>query len=477
MGALHTVQELDALQDCMNKALDAIRAELDVHDLPELSNYATEPHPLDDAQFICPPRLYEARKLALATIGQIRNLLQRPYERVVEQSTAVYETACLDILVKTGILDRLADTEHVTGLHVLELQSALDIDAVKLTTVLRYLATQGWLHEPEERVFALTRLALELRKGNNGRKWIMTPGKPKVATSLLDQITHPDREWRYSRKPDETAFQLGNNTKLTLFEHLKQHPDELTQWASSVQSLGDAYHSAIINDYPWRKLGNRNFVDCGGGQGNLSISLAEILPEAQFVVQDLEEVVPIAKANIERRLSDPTMKNRISVESHNFFEVQPRGGDHVYMLRYILHDWPDHACIKILKNIAHVAGPKAKIIIVEVISIPCTTSAYAQYGDQNITLNDLTGAKRHQAITPPAYIPSNFGACAKMSLALGVHMMGVFNALERSMTEWFDLITEAGLRISQVQSLRGMVSIIECEVVHPNASGVGYNGA
>ncbi|KDQ13840.1 hypothetical protein BOTBODRAFT_55853 [Botryobasidium botryosum FD-172 SS1] len=464
MGALHTLQELDALQDAMNKALDAIRAEIDVHDLPDLSNYATEPHPLDDAHFICPPRLYEARKLALATIGQIRNLIQRPYERVVEQSTAVYETACLDILVKTGILDKLADEEHANGMHALELERAFDIDSVKLMTVLRYLAAQGWLHEPDERVFALTRLALELRQGNNGRKWIMTPGKPTVATSLLDQLTHPDREWRYSRKPDETAFQLGNNTKLTLFEHLKRNPDELTQWASSVQSLGDAYHSAIINDYPWRELQSRSFVDCGGGQGNLSISLAELLPEAQFIVQDLEEVVPIAKANIARRLTDPAKRSRITVEPHNFFEVQPRGGDRIYMLRYILHDWPDHACIKILKNIAQAAGPKAKIIIVEVISVPCTTSAYAQYRGHPVTLDDLRGAKRHQAITPPAYIPENFGACAKMSLALGVHMMGVFNALERSMTEWFDLITRAGLQISRVQGLRGMVSIIECEV-------------
>ena len=33
----------------------------------------------------------------------------------------------------------------------------------------------------------------------------------------------------------------------------------------------------------------------------------------------------------------------------------------------------------------------------------------------------------------PPYIPDNFGIEAKMSLALGVHMMGVFNAHERSM--------------------------------------------
>ena len=114
-----------------------------------------------------------------------------------------------------------------------------------------------------------------------------TPGKPKVATSLLPQITHP--EWKYSRQPDQTAFQLGNETSLTLFEWMKQLPDELTQWASSVQSLGDAYHAAIMNDFPWRKFDSRPFVDCGGGQGNLSISLSEMSARPSLLLLRLRQ--------------------------------------------------------------------------------------------------------------------------------------------------------------------------------------------
>ena len=93
---------------------------------------------------------------------------------MVEQSCAVYDTACLDILVKTGVFDKLANASvPARGLHVQELQREFDLDAVKLTVVLRYLTSQGWLHETSEGTFALTRPALELRKGNNGRKWIM----------------------------------------------------------------------------------------------------------------------------------------------------------------------------------------------------------------------------------------------------------------------------------------------------------------
>lgn len=106
--------------------------------------------------------------------GQLKNLLQVPYEKAVEQSCAVYDTACLDIFVKTGIVDALGEPAHVaTGLHIRKLHEKLDLSPQRLATILRYLATQGWVHERELNVFALNRSALELLSGRNGRNWIM----------------------------------------------------------------------------------------------------------------------------------------------------------------------------------------------------------------------------------------------------------------------------------------------------------------
>lgn len=97
-----------------------------------------------------------------------------PYEKAVEQSFAVFDTACMDIFVKTGIVDALGDPNHIaTGLHVRELHEKLCLSPQRLVTVLRYLATQGWVHEPESNVFALTRPALELLPGRNGKSWVM----------------------------------------------------------------------------------------------------------------------------------------------------------------------------------------------------------------------------------------------------------------------------------------------------------------
>ncbi|OCH89292.1 S-adenosyl-L-methionine-dependent methyltransferase [Obba rivulosa] len=459
------LSELAALQTCINQALNTIQEEFDIHHLPELSNFAPKPHPLDEPEFICPPRLYEARRLALATIGQLRNLLQRPFEKVVEQSTAVYETACLDFVVKTSIVDKLAEAEDAAvGVSVLALQNELDIDSVKLTTVLRYLAAQGWFRESAEGVFALTRSALELRQGNNGRNWILTKGKPKVASALMQQLTHPDRAWRFSRQTDQTAFQLSHDTDMTLFAWLKQHPDELRQWASSVQAMGDVHQRSLIVDFKWQRFAQCTLVDVGGGQGNMSISLAKTLPEAKFVIQDLEEVIPLAKQNIQQRLQGSEASNRIVVEVQSFLDPQPRIGDeYSFILRHILHNWPDDACVKILANLAAAAGTKSRILIIDSVITLCTT--FTSRSTQATELDDLRAATEYRPITPPPYIPSNFGASAMMPLALGVHLMGVLNALERTMNEWNRLVAQAGLRIVAVHPIRGMESIIECEVV------------
>ncbi|KAH7906432.1 O-methyltransferase-domain-containing protein [Hygrophoropsis aurantiaca] len=456
------VSELRTLHNTLNQAINIIEGEFSGMGLPELSTYAQEVHPLDDGQFLPSMKLFEARRLALACIGQLRVLLQVPYEKVVEQSCAVYDTACLDVFVKAGLVDELAKPIHrATGLHVMDLHAKLDLSPARIAAILRYLSAQGWLHERAENIFVLNRPALELLPGSNGRKWSLTPGKPKIAASLLDFVTHP--EWKYSLSTAETAFQLAHNTHETLFEYLKHNPTELTQWASSVQSYGDACRTALLQDYPWETPISKLIVDCGGGQGCLVSALANTpsLANCNFVIQDLPEVVSSASANIAQMSPQAMLDGRITVEVHNFFEHQPHVADGtVFIFKHILHNWPDSDCVKILKNVAGaVSGSHFKILIIENIVVPSTVSFD---GQSNGPFRRDRGPRISNAMTLPNYIPSNFGANSKMSLALGVHMMGVFNARERSLAEWEVLACQSGLRIAAVYPIRAYVSILEC---------------
>ncbi|EPQ59059.1 Sua5/YciO/YrdC/YwlC family protein [Gloeophyllum trabeum ATCC 11539] len=172
--------------------------------------------------------------MSQAAMGQIKNLLQNPFEKVREHCFAVYDSACLDIFVKTGILDFLAELpDRRLGADLQQLHEALDLDSVKLAVILRYLSTQGWLNEREEGIFCLTRSSLELCRGRGGRALVMTPGRADIASKTLQMITHP--EWRYSTAANHTAFQLANDTSLPFFSYLEQKPELLDLWGASIK--------------------------------------------------------------------------------------------------------------------------------------------------------------------------------------------------------------------------------------------------
>ncbi|KAJ7719958.1 S-adenosyl-L-methionine-dependent methyltransferase [Mycena metata] len=458
---MQSSQELDILQVTLNKAIDAIREELLTHNLPSLTTSAHTPHPLDDPHFIASPRLFEARKQALGSMGQLQNLLQVPFEKVLEQSLAIYDTACMDIVIRTGVLDMISDHPS-TGCSITDISSALSLDPRKLTTILRYLAAQGWLLEKSQDNFCLSRAGLELRWGQNGRIWALTP-RTKVAGSLFAMVTHS--EWKMSSSPLHTAFQLAFETDLPVFEYLQQYPLDMEQWSGSVRAFGNFHQRALMEDYPWEKLTPGRFVDCGGGQGYLSVLLAKRFHNSSFVIQDLPEMVPIAHKNI---LRDPAAasivhEGRLLVEGHDFFQPQPRAAD-VYIFKHIMHDWPDSACVTMLENVvkAGVFNPNARILIIDFVAFPST---YQTESEQDNSLERLNGSTNYdQPISPPMFMPANFGAASKAPLALGVHMLGLFNACERTLPEWESLIAAAGLVVENVKALRANTSVIECKV-------------
>ncbi|KAJ7903795.1 S-adenosyl-L-methionine-dependent methyltransferase [Mycena olivaceomarginata] len=451
---MESLQELDVLQAALNEAIDAIREELSTHNLPPLSTSGHTPHPLDDPHYTPSPRIFEARKLALGEpiSGQLRNLLQVPFEKVMEQYFGTYDTACMDVALRTGILDMISERKACS---VTELSDSLALDPRKVTTVMRYLAAQGWFLEPSHDTFSLSRGGLELRRGQNGRSWAQTP-RMKVASCLLDMLTRP--ESKMSSSPLNTAFQLAFETPLPVFEYLQQHPLDMEQWSGSVRAYSNFHQRALMADYPWEKFTPGTFVDCGGGQGYLSVLLAKRFKDSSFVVQDLPEMVPIARRNILQypEAAFALEEGRMIVEAHDFFQPQPRVAD-VYIFKHILHDWPDSVCVKILKN-AIKGNPNATILIIDYVALP---SSFSRPAESPSTITPLE-SQYDSPITPPAFMPQNFGAASLAPLGLGVHMLALYNACERTFVEWEKIITTAGLSVATVKSLRANASVIEC---------------
>ena len=63
------------------------------------------------------------------------------------------------------------------------------------------------------------------------------------------------------------------------------------------------------------------------------------------------------------------LADRVSFQAHDFFTEQPVQGAH-YLMKHILHDWPDNYNIKILQHIVKAMGPESKVFIVDSVVPP-----------------------------------------------------------------------------------------------------------
>ena len=136
-------------------------------------------------------------------------------------------------------------------------------------------------------------------------------------------------------------------------------------------SAGGAYDvTHALDGYPWFKLAaspNQLIVDVGGGPGHVAIALANLHPSLTFEVQELPETIEVGARNCPAGLRD-----RISFQSHDFFQVQPArdipaDGSITYFARFILHDWSDLYAQKILGALAMSMRPQDRIILNEVV--------------------------------------------------------------------------------------------------------------
>ncbi|KAI1320990.1 S-adenosyl-L-methionine-dependent methyltransferase [Xylariaceae sp. FL0255] len=113
----------------------------------------------------------------------------------------------------------------------------------------------------------------------------------------------------------------------------------------------------LLNGYDFEGL--RNIVDIGGSHGQVAIALAARYPAIEsIVVQDLADTI----AGFEKCIP-AELQTRVTGMVHDFLTPQPIKGADAYLLRWILHDWSDKYCVKILRALVPAMKRGAKIIV------------------------------------------------------------------------------------------------------------------
>jgi hypothetical protein len=164
--------------------------------------------------------------------------------------------------------------------------------------------------------------------------------------------------------------------------------------------------------------GARTVVDVGGGQGALLAALLRANPEAQGVLFELPQVAEAGRA----ALAAAGLAGRSRVETGDFFEAVPAGGD-LYLLQRIVHDWDDEEATRLLRNLRAAMPAHARLLLIE-------------------------------AVVPPGDAPSH----AKL---LDLNMLVLAGGRERTEAEYRALLAAAGLALRRVLPATAAMSVLE----------------
>ena len=85
------------------------------------------------------------------------------------------------------------------------------------------------------------------------------------------------------------------------------------------------------------------------------------------------------------------LQGRFQALEEDLFTEVPRAD--IYILKLILHDWPEEQCLTILRNIRRSMAPESRLFIVEELLDDTTPAAIAAYLDLTM-LTALGGRER-----------------------------------------------------------------------------------
>jgi hypothetical protein len=314
--------------------------------------------------------------------------------------TAFQQSAAVHVAAQLGLSDLLRDGPRT----VADLARVTRTDEDTLHRLLRALATIGVYEELGDGRYADTDLGSGLRSD--------LPGSLRPLARTVSAPTHWSA-WGHllhSVRTGENAFEALHGTDV--WTHRQDHPEENEVFNDNMTALTSAVAEAVAEAYDFSAF--LRVVDVGGGKGVLLEAVLSRHQHLSGTVFDLDHVVAAAP-------SSPELAPRWSAESGSFFDDVPEAD--AYLLKSILHDWPDDRCVEILRSCVRALRPGGAVLVLETVLGRPGHEVQAAFSDLNMLV--MPGGR------------------------------------ERSEEEFGELFGAAGLRLARVVDTPTPVSVLE----------------
>lgn len=141
------------------------------------------------------------------------------------------------------------------------------------------------------------------------------------------------------------------------FEYLAAHPADAAVF-NNAMTQGIAWTTpALLEAYDFSRF--EQLVDVGGGEGALLRDILVATPRLHGVLFDLPQVV--ARAS---EILTGDIAARCQIVGGNFFDAIPKDAD-AYLLKGVIHDWPDDDAARILRNTRRAIRPDGTLLLIE----------------------------------------------------------------------------------------------------------------
>ncbi len=332
-----------------------------------------------------------------------RPLQAQPDRAMVQLVLGKCISMAISVVAKLRVADLLADGPK----SLADLATETKTHAPSLYRIMRSLAAVGVFAERDDGRFALTPMSEFLRTGVKG------------SLRGLADFFGSDWSWRAwgqtleSVRTGRAAFHIVFGE--SVFDYLSVHPDESAVFNEGMTGFTSSIAPAVAEAYDFGAFGT--VVDVGGGHGVLLNTILRAYPGVNGIVFDSPHVVTGA----EDAIRAAGLSDRCRAVGGDFFQDVPASD--AYLIKHIIHDWPDDRATTIRRNCRKSVGPSGKLLLVELVIAP--------------------------------------GDAPDLAKVLDLEMLVIASGKERTEAEYRQLLAGAGWRLTRVIPTDSPAQIVE----------------
>ncbi|SMD26369.1 methyltransferase [Kibdelosporangium aridum] len=255
----------------------------------------------------------------------------------------------LRALAELNIPDHLADGP-VTAEDVAE---RVGSDPRATYRLMRAASSLGVLSYEGEHRFGLTELGTLLRSD--------TPGSMRSLVMIQNERAHWQSWGLFPEAVRQGRSQSVQALGAGLFDYFAR-PENAAEAALFARAMGDL--SRLVTHGAVAAVDSSDVstvVDVGGADGDFVLGLMAANSGMKGVVLELPHAIDGARHEAERR----GLADRFTAVAGDFFVAVPSAD--LYLLKMIMHDWPDEQCVTILRNCRAAVQDGGRALVVEMV--------------------------------------------------------------------------------------------------------------